>query len=61
MAPVVEPVPGDGPALMVAIVVPDANAAIAFYVAAFGAKESFRLVSPPASWAMRSFCSAARG
>ena len=46
MTRVVEPVPGDGPALMVAIVVPDANAAIAFYVAAFGAEESFRFVEP---------------
>lgn len=46
MAEAMEPVPGDGPALMVAIVVPDAPAAIAFYAAAFGAVEAFRLVEP---------------
>ncbi len=46
MADVVLPVPGDGPALMVAIVVPDSVAAIAFYTAAFRAEEVFRLVEP---------------
>ncbi|MES2710405.1 MAG: VOC family protein [Pseudomonadota bacterium] len=42
----IAPVPHDRAALTVSIVVPDAVAAIAFYVAVFDAVEDFRLVEP---------------
>ncbi|MBR0645284.1 VOC family protein [Plastoroseomonas hellenica] len=42
----ISPVPEGRPALTVSIVVADAAAAIAFYVAAFGAAEEFRLTEP---------------
>jgi PhnB protein len=42
----ISPVPEGRPAFMVGIVVPDAAAAIAFYVAAFGAVEDYRLIEP---------------
>lgn len=42
----IKPVPDGRPALTVSIVAADAAAAIAFYVAAFGAAEEFRLTEP---------------
>ncbi|MDB5315217.1 MAG: hypothetical protein JWO24_1061 [Rhodospirillales bacterium] len=42
----IAPVPADRAALTVSIVVPDAVAAIAFYIAVFDAVEDFRLVEP---------------
>lgn len=46
MASRISPVPEGRPALAVSIVAADAAAAIAFYVAAFGAVEEFRLTEP---------------
>lgn len=42
----ISPVPDDRPAFTIAIVAADAAAAIAFYVAAFGAVEEYRLTEP---------------